>query len=80
MYAHSYVCVCVYVTASPFTLLLGKYWSDQLQFFVGALGTLGQHEFAFGFRSSIRSFAVGDPCSSSTFVYNCQNINQFNSQ
>jgi len=34
-----------------------KQWSDQLHFFVGTLGTLGQHEFAFGFCGSTRSLA-----------------------
>jgi len=36
--------------------------------FVGTLGTLGQHEFAFGFCGCIRSLAVGNPCYSSTLV------------
>jgi len=59
---------------SPFTRQLEKYWGDQLQFFVGTLETLGQHEFAFGFCgyigveiSSVRK-KVGcgvDPCFSS---------------
>ena len=39
---HMYVRMCnaftVYTVAQ-------KYWSDQLQFCVGTLGTLGQHEF-----------------------------------
>ena len=49
-------------------LCLRAYYAKYLAMlvFVGTLGTLSQHEFAFGFCDSIGSLAARDPCSSST--------------